>query len=94
MSIPDDRCGLCSACLHVQATQKLVLAAANPPFSHATQRDVDMWNSTLADNPCNHDPSTGNRIREREAELKFKRSAVGRRQTISDLGLDRVSHFF
>jgi hypothetical protein len=70
VSLPADRCGLCSACLHVLATQKIMLAAANPPFSHVRPGEVEMWNNALKDNPCNGDPSTGDVIRSREEAVK------------------------
>lgn len=51
-TLPAPRCGQCPNCQHVAATRQLVLAAANPPFSHATTADVEMWNRVLTRNPC------------------------------------------
>ena len=46
------RRGRCKACRIVERTRTRVLAVANPPFSHADQGAVDVWNRTLAENPC------------------------------------------
>lgn len=48
-----NRCDKCEACKCVRATAALVMP--NPPFEHADQATVDMWNKTLDENPCTHD---------------------------------------
>ena len=50
------RCSRCEACRIVERTWTRVLAVANPPFSHVDQGDVDVWNWTLAENPCEELP--------------------------------------
>ena len=46
------RCGACSNCKKLAKVQKSVLACCNPPFSHADQDVVDVWNAELARLPC------------------------------------------
>lgn len=82
------RCGQCSACLYVEATRKIVLACANPPFSHVHDREVKMWNAALKNNPCNGDPSTGDKIRANEEKL---REAKRRRASYQYAQLQRLS---
>lgn len=48
----NNRCGECDNCEKVERTKRRVLAVANPPFSHATDGAVDLWNQTLKDFPC------------------------------------------
>jgi len=51
------RCGECMACREVEQTKKMVMP--NPPFSHASNDSVRVWNTTLAENPCGTwDPET------------------------------------
>ena len=57
------RCGRCSACLTVAATQQIVVAEQRPCGPGINDASVRMWNKVLKDNPCNGDPSTGDRIR-------------------------------
>jgi hypothetical protein len=46
------RCGTCTACKHIERVKPTILRCANPPFSHATDDTVKVWNQTLFDNPC------------------------------------------
>jgi hypothetical protein len=78
MTSPEDRCGRCSACLTVEATKRIVLAGSWPAGPGLVQRDADLWNSVLADNPCNGDPETGNSIRAREEAVRAQRRAASR----------------
>lgn len=57
---PPDRCGKCENCLYVGSTRRIVLAAANPPFSHVRPGEVEMWNKALADHPCTAPPRRSN----------------------------------
>ena len=41
------RCGACPNCLELAKVQKRVLACCNPPFSHADDGVVDLWNTEL-----------------------------------------------
>lgn len=50
------RCGECYNCKHVAIMAKGCMA--NPPFTHADQATVDMWNKTLLANPCER-PKSG-----------------------------------
>jgi len=59
VSFPDDkdelamrRCGHCNNCLELKRVQQRVLAACNPPFSHADDGVVNLWNAELARLPC------------------------------------------
>lgn len=47
-----DRCGECDNCKKVERVKRRVLACCNPPFSHADQGVVDVWNDALQDFPC------------------------------------------
>lgn len=49
---PDARCGHCNACRHVEATKRIVLSHSAPAGPGITQREADLWNDTLRDNPC------------------------------------------
>lgn len=51
---PDARCGRCSACQHVAATKTIVLSHSAPAGPGIGQREADLWNNTLRDNPCEH----------------------------------------
>ncbi len=46
------RCGRCKNCLDLQKVKKRVLACANPPFSHADDDVVDVWNAELERLKC------------------------------------------
>ena len=46
------RCGQCENCKKLSVVQKRVLACANPPFSHADDDVVRVWNQELARLPC------------------------------------------
>ena len=46
------RCGKCPACLRVETAKSACLKVANPPFSHADDSTVMLWNDTLDNNPC------------------------------------------
>lgn len=46
------RCGKCQNCLDLERVKQRVLACCNPPFSHADQDVVDVWNAELERLPC------------------------------------------
>jgi hypothetical protein len=46
------RCGKCKNCLELKRVQQRVLACCNPPFSHADDGVVNLWNTELARLPC------------------------------------------
>jgi hypothetical protein len=46
------RCGKCKACQNVERAKHLALKVANPPFSHADDSTVMLWNDALKMNPC------------------------------------------
>jgi hypothetical protein len=52
MSPSSQRCGTCDNCLALEKIRQLVLACCNPPFSHADQGVVDLWNRELDRLPC------------------------------------------
>ena len=41
------RCEKCANCVDLARVQRLVLACCNPPFSHADDGVVDLWNAEL-----------------------------------------------
>lgn len=47
-----ERCGKCDNCKMVERARNKVLAVCNPPFSHADQGVVDVWNDVLESYPC------------------------------------------
>ncbi len=49
---PDARCGQCKNCKHVEATKSIVLSHSAPAGPGITQRETDLWNTTLQENPC------------------------------------------
>ena len=46
------RCGTCKNCKELEKVRESVLRAVNPPFSHADQGTVDLWNTELKRLPC------------------------------------------
>ena len=46
------RCGECDNCKKLERVKARVLACANPPFSHASDDLVDVWNRELGSLPC------------------------------------------
>ena len=46
------RCDECENCLALEKVKESVLKVANPPFSHADQDVVDLWNTELQRLPC------------------------------------------
>jgi len=46
------RCGKCSNCKKLELVKKRVLACCNPPFSHADDDVVKVWNDMLKMLPC------------------------------------------
>lgn len=46
------RCGTCDNCTELERVKGTVLRATNPPFSHADQDVVDLWNQEVARLPC------------------------------------------
>jgi hypothetical protein len=45
-------CGICKNCLIIEKAKISCLRTANPPFSHADDNTVMIWNSMLQDYPC------------------------------------------
>lgn len=46
------RCGTCANCLMLERARRRILACCNPPFSHASQAVIDLWNAELKRLPC------------------------------------------
>ncbi len=46
------RCGKCKNCVDLERIKRRVLACCNPPFSHADDGVVNLWNTELARLPC------------------------------------------
>jgi len=46
------RCGKCKNCIDLERIKRWVLACCNPPFSHADDGVVSLWNAELARLPC------------------------------------------
>ena len=46
------RCGKCANCKKLERVKSSVLACCNPPFSHADDDVVDLWNKELERLPC------------------------------------------
>lgn len=46
------RCGECANCKKLDLVQRRVLACCNPPFSHADDGVVKVWNDMLARLTC------------------------------------------
>ncbi len=53
------RCGECINCKKLGRIQRAVLAACNPPFSHANDDVVELWNRELLEHPCTNPPLHG-----------------------------------
>lgn len=53
--IPTDRCGKCDNCRALERIKRRVLACCNPPFSHADQGTIDVWNTELSRLKCTGD---------------------------------------
>jgi len=49
-----DRCGKCANCEQLSRVAASVFACCNPPFSHADQDVVDVWNEECERLPCLH----------------------------------------
>lgn len=80
--VKDVRCGLCEACLTVEATKRIVFVECRPCGPGCTDATVKMWNAVLKDNPCSGDPSTGDEIRRREAIGRVIREREYRRECV------------
>lgn len=50
LGLSPDRCGQCENCKIVQRAAQSCLP--NPPFSHASDHTVQVWNDMLAAHPC------------------------------------------
>lgn len=50
MRLPDSCCGKCDNCLQVRKAQQRLMP--NPPFRHADDHTVYVWNETLKTFPC------------------------------------------
>jgi len=48
----EKRCGECKNCLIAEKARIACLKTANPPFSHADDDTVMIWNDTLKNYPC------------------------------------------
>jgi len=46
------RCHECKNCLDLEKVRASVFKVANPPFSHACQDVIDLWNTELQRLPC------------------------------------------
>lgn len=46
------RCRKCENCLKLEKVKASVLKTVNPPFSHADQGVMDLWNAELKRLPC------------------------------------------
>ena len=46
------RCGKCDNCKKLERVRLRVLACCNPPFSHADDDVVEVWNTELKRLPC------------------------------------------
>ena len=46
------RCNRCSNCKQLERIRRRALAVANPPFSHADQDVITVWNTELARLNC------------------------------------------
>lgn len=53
------RCGKCENCKKLERVKQRVLACCNPPFTHADQDTVDLWNKELARLPCLAEQTNG-----------------------------------
>jgi len=51
----NSRCGTCKNCIELDKVRRSVLSVANPPFSHADQGTVDLWNREVKSLPCMHE---------------------------------------
>lgn len=51
------RCGKCENCKKLERVKARVLACANPPFSHADDDVVNLWNTELKRLPCQENPN-------------------------------------
>lgn len=49
---PSARCGKCPECRVVESTKQIVLAHSAPAGPGITDRESEMWNKCLKDNPC------------------------------------------
>ena len=49
---PYPRCGKCENCKKLERVMRRVLACCNPPFTHADQGVVGLWNQELSRLPC------------------------------------------
>ena len=53
------RCGVCKNCQDLERVRRRVLACANPPFSHADDGVVQVWNTELERLACVKGESDG-----------------------------------
>jgi len=47
-----NRCGKCDNCLKIDKIKVSILRCCNPPFTHADQDIIDVWNDQLKEFPC------------------------------------------
>lgn len=66
----DDRCGKCVNCQKFEHVRTSVLKVVNPPFSHADDATVKVWNDAVRDFPCVMPKPRLEKI-VKEAELAF-----------------------
>ena len=50
------RCGECDNCKDLERIKMKVLACCNPPFSHADDDVIAVWNAELGRLPCSRAP--------------------------------------
>lgn len=55
MTQPTDVPCSCENCRRLERVRQLVLRCANPPFSHADDGVVSLWNSEVSRLPCLHE---------------------------------------
>jgi len=52
MKLPQHHCGRCTNCRDLNRVRIRVLACCNPPFSHADDNVISVWNTEVARLPC------------------------------------------
>lgn len=55
----NQRCGTCKNCKELERVKRTVLRAVNPPFSHADDDVVKLWNAELERLPCLKETTDG-----------------------------------
>jgi hypothetical protein len=55
MRFDNTRCGECNNCKKLDKVKGSILRRVNPPFSHANQDVVDLWNDMVESYPCENE---------------------------------------